>query len=472
MKRNVFSEFRMLFTALLLGSILSTPNLSYAIPDGDLTGDGTATISDALRALQISVQLVAPNSQDLAQGDVAPQIGGLPSPDGSITVADALLILRKVVGLVNWPSDLSALLTGDQQVPPVITNSTAIGTVSVDPVTKIISGGIATSGIIGIAAHIHDSANDIVVIPLTGGPTIWSIPAGRVLTDAELAKLLAGQLYFNVHSTLFPQGEIRGDIKQQVRFASLNGANEVPPLPVPSAATGTGVVALNPATLQVTGFIRTTGITGTLAHIHTGAADVAGGVAVPLVETPAASGIWIVPAGSVLTPTQAALFNIGSLYYNVHSAANPGGEIRGQLVPSSLFFGTANLTGAQEVPPVTTVATGTGTAILNGVTLELRGDLANNVAAVTAVQVQQGATGVNGPIASTLTETTLGSGIWFIPDTAPPLTQGEATAFTASGLYYNVLSANNPAGEIRSQINVTPGGIFRTGGGIATAAPL
>jgi len=335
MKKHGLSQMRAFLVALLLGCILSTSNLSYAIPDGDLTGDGAATVGDALRALQISVGLIQPpTSQDLAQGDVAPQLGGLPSPDGFITVADALFILRKVVGLVNWPSELSALLSGDQQVPPALTGASAVGTVSVDPVTRIISGGIVTSGIIGIAAHIHDGdtgVNGLVIIPLVGGPADWTIPVNTVLTDPQLARLLAGGLYYNVHSTAFPDGEIRGQINQQVRFASLSGANEVPP--VVTAASATAVLAMNPATRQVTGFIRTTGIVGIAAHFHSGAAGVNGPVVVGLAETPLGSGLWTIPAASVITADQAALFNIGSLYYNVHSTLFPGGEIRGQIVP-------------------------------------------------------------------------------------------------------------------------------------------
>jgi len=231
---------------------------------------------------------------------------------------------------------------------------------------------------------------------------------------------------------------------------------------------------MNPATLQVTGFINTTGIVGTLAHIHTGAADVAGGVAVPLVETPLGSGFWVIPETALpLTPAQAALFNIGSLYYNVHSAANPGGEIRGQLVPASFFIGTAALDGTQEVPLVTTAATGTGTAILNGVTMEIRGDIAPTGVVGTAAQLQQGITGVNGPILVAMTEAvTVNGTFWSIPDNTPPLAPILLGDFISSGFYYNVLSALNPTGEIRGQISVTPGGIFRTGGGIVTEAPL
>lgn len=69
---------------------------------GDVNGDNSVTIADALLALQISVGSVAVTGVHLKNGDVAPFVDGKPAPDGAITVADALMILRKVVGLVNW----------------------------------------------------------------------------------------------------------------------------------------------------------------------------------------------------------------------------------------------------------------------------------------------------------------------------------------------------------------------------------
>jgi uncharacterized repeat protein (TIGR02543 family) len=74
------------------------------LPTGKISADGSsqASISDALRALQISVGLVTPTEADLLNGDVAPLVDGRPSPNGVINLGDALVILRKAVGLVNW----------------------------------------------------------------------------------------------------------------------------------------------------------------------------------------------------------------------------------------------------------------------------------------------------------------------------------------------------------------------------------
>ena len=72
------------------------------IPDGDMNGDGLVTIADALKALQISVGLNPASAAQLLHGDVAPlDLGGIPVPDNQIKLADALVILRKSVGLTS-----------------------------------------------------------------------------------------------------------------------------------------------------------------------------------------------------------------------------------------------------------------------------------------------------------------------------------------------------------------------------------
>jgi hypothetical protein len=108
----------------------------------------------------------------------------------------------------------------------------------------------------------------------------------------------------------------------------LSGDQEVPP--VSTAATGVGTIRIA-SDGAVSGEVRTTGVEGTMAHIHTGARGSNGPVIVPLAKT--AEGVWSVPAGAKLTPEQLASFKAGGLYVNVHSDAHKGGEIRAQLQP-------------------------------------------------------------------------------------------------------------------------------------------
>jgi hypothetical protein len=50
-----------------------------------------------------------------------------------------------------------------------------------------------------------------------------------------------------------------------------------------------------------------------------------------LTETAAGSGVWAIASGTVLSAEQAAALIAGELYFNAHSAAFSGGEIRAQL---------------------------------------------------------------------------------------------------------------------------------------------
>lgn len=227
-------------------------------------------------------------------------------------------------------------LTGAQEVPPHTTAATGTGVLMYNPETRAISGRVVTTGIVGTAAHIHTGAVGVaapVSIPMSQSATdsnTWLIPDGTVLTEAQAASLASGGMYFNVHSAAYPGGEIRGQIGRVVRYGVLSGAQEVPPNG--SSASGTGVAIIEPETRLISAQTVTTGITGTAAHIHQAPGAVAGSVIVPQTQTATGSGIWNSASGASLTPAQYDDFFKGNLYFNVHSAAFPGGEIRGQIV--------------------------------------------------------------------------------------------------------------------------------------------
>ena len=106
---------------------------------------------------------------------------------------------------------------------------------------------------------------------------------------------------------------------------TLSGANEVPP--VQTSASGSGTISIG-ADGAVSGSVSTKGVEGTAAHIHMGAAGKNGPVIVPLTK---AGDTYTAPAGAKLNADQMNAFKAGELYVNVHSAAHPGGEVRGQL---------------------------------------------------------------------------------------------------------------------------------------------
>jgi hypothetical protein len=109
---------------------------------------------------------------------------------------------------------------------------------------------------------------------------------------------------------------------------TLDGGHEVPP--TGSAATGSGSIVIA-ADKSVSGSVTTIGVQGKMAHIHEAAMGKNGPVLVPLTKTD--DNTWSVPPGTKFTDAQYASYMAGNLYINVHSEANPGGEIRGQLLP-------------------------------------------------------------------------------------------------------------------------------------------
>ena len=127
--------------------------------------------------------------------------------------------------------------------------------------------------------------------------------------------------------------------------ATLTSANERPP-PNTSTATGTATVTIDETAGTITFNVTVAGITNVIAsHIHVGRPDAAGPIVVNLLTTTPAPGTitGMLTSGSVtasaittgvpITFTSlVALMRTGDTYINVHTQANPGGEIRGQLV--------------------------------------------------------------------------------------------------------------------------------------------
>ena len=109
---------------------------------------------------------------------------------------------------------------------------------------------------------------------------------------------------------------------------TLSGSQEVPA--VASSGRGEGSVTVSDDG-SVSGNVRTIGLAGVAAHIHTGARGQNGPVAVGMVKS--GEHTWGFPAGARLNEAQLAAFRAGNTYVNVHTAANKGGEIRGQLTP-------------------------------------------------------------------------------------------------------------------------------------------
>jgi CHRD domain len=111
---------------------------------------------------------------------------------------------------------------------------------------------------------------------------------------------------------------------------------------VQTAATGTDDLTYDPATPLVTWSLTYTGLSGPATRAHFHGPATAGNNAPPVIRLTqkGATSVESAIKGEVtLTPEQAQQFTAGEWYINVHTQANPKGEIRGQVVPTRVNRG-------------------------------------------------------------------------------------------------------------------------------------
>jgi len=109
--------------------------------------------------------------------------------------------------------------------------------------------------------------------------------------------------------------------------ADLKGASEVPP--VDSKGTGTVTATFDTTSKKLSWKGSVTGLSGpaTAAHFHLGEAGKNGGVVLPIAGADKGS----FEGSATLTDAQAEELMAGKWYINIHTAANKGGEVRGQV---------------------------------------------------------------------------------------------------------------------------------------------
>ena len=125
----------------------------------------------------------------------------------------ALLLLASINLYAQQP--MAIMLKGVAEIPAVKTAATGTGQITVLP-DQTVSGSIKTAGLVPTAAHIHAAASGqngppIITLTRTAADS-FAVPADARLTDAQYASFKAGELYVNVHSARYPNGEIRGQM--------------------------------------------------------------------------------------------------------------------------------------------------------------------------------------------------------------------------------------------------------------------
>jgi len=185
-----------------------------------------------------------------------------------------------------------------------------------------------------------------------------------------------------------------GSVRAQL---ALSGSQENPV--VTTSASGTGSFTLNLGTGALTGFITVTGVEVTAAHLHKAFAGQNGDVIVALSQDNVDATLWLVPDDTILSAEDMESFTTGELYANAHSDANPGGEVRGQLLADNVTVIWTGLSGDNEVPAVTSAASGRAALTVNSDDMSVILHAAtSDLDGVTAAHIHLGFAGQNGGV--------------------------------------------------------------------------
>jgi hypothetical protein len=250
----------------------------------------------------------------------------------------ALLVL--LPGAAGADTFFTANVDGAQEVPPTGSPAVGFGRVMLNEsetqiVASVYYSGLGSGVVLG---HIHGPSGPggnapvlFDLAPQTGVTEGSVVGATFAITPSQVQQLKSGQLYFNIHTTNFPGGEIRGQLRVDPALTtSLSGAQEVPGVATPGS--GRAFISLNASRTQALVTVRWNALSAnaSMAHLHAARSGVEGGIICDLAPDAVTNGT-VVDRLCALTPTQAEALRTGQIYVNVHTATNPDGEVRGQV---------------------------------------------------------------------------------------------------------------------------------------------
>ncbi|MEM8759489.1 MAG: CHRD domain-containing protein [Pseudomonadota bacterium] len=405
---------------------------------------------------------------------------------------------------------------------PVDTAATGSASIAYDPTTGLMTvegsfenlsgplfevGGADSTGFEQTAVHIHLAGvgrNGPIAFNLgvtDNGDGSGTFQRTFEVTPEQAEVFAAGGYYINLHTTANPTGELRGQLDvDSGQFDIVDASNllsedqEVIDTPIPDGpATGNTEVFFDSLTntLVVTGTFSglsadllpvggddAFGNTESAIHLHNGLAGQNGPIVRNLTVTDNGDGSGSFEGRFVLSEEEVADLRADAIYVNLHTTANPTGEIRGQLALEQDVVDTVTrgieMSEAQEVvdtPIPDGPATGSIDAFLDAQAMEIEvsgtfsglssplfpvggEDAAGNPES--AVHIHFAPAGQNGPIFRNLTVTDNGDGTGSFTGRFA-VTEEEARAFAADQYYVNLHTEANPTGELRGQIDLDSG---------------
>lgn len=228
-----------------------------------------------------------------------------PPPTVSITAPTAGMTVSGTVAITASAAPAAGYNNLTIASVQFFVDGTSVGTATASPYTVNWDSTKATNGSHSLTAKATDSMNDsttssAVMVTVTGGM------AAAAMSSAQI----------------FPTPD--------------------------SKASGMARISVAPDTGAVSGSVSLSGMAARSVTINQGFAGSTGEAVVTLAPRAGSAGEFVVPANVTLSAEQAAAFAQGRLYVIATSAANPNGEIRGQLAPESVRVTFSELATSPE----------------------------------------------------------------------------------------------------------------------------
>jgi Cu/Zn superoxide dismutase len=364
---------------------------------------------------------------------------------------------------VDAPESFMVVANGANEVPANESPAKALAAINYYKVSNKIEIKILATDLSGpiTGIHFHKGAvgttGDVVqnlITFLSGKSANGRFNAGNYVED-----LRNGGLYLNIHTAMFSGGEVRGQIvkKPGLSFDGWsNGLQENPAINTRAKGLFTGYVNATLDSVFINAITDSLSGAITNAHFHTAALGINGGVAIGLGST-VVGKTFGGTAGFPLSGAQ--LFNLlrGGLYVNTHTAANSGGEIRGQVYRTAAEGFSFDLCQEQEVNRPLNNPKSIGQAYfsynreLNDAYLAVYAT--NLSSALTGAHIHNGAKEMTGPVVLDFGSKFTNSFASFNLDST--FTSALYNIIKLGNGYVNVHTTNNAGGEIRGQIEKT-----------------
>jgi hypothetical protein len=312
-----------------------------------------------------------------------------------------------VSGTVPLTATASASSTYSLTVTSVqfLIDGTAAGTVASSPYTFMWNSTTVTKGSHSLTAKVTDSAGGTATTP-----AIMINTTGMAIAVA----MTAAQIF---------------------------------PAPM-SQASGMADLTVKLDTGATRGTVKLTGLSATAVTINEGFAGAAGPALIRLSPSGDNTAQWEVPASALLTAEQLTALSQGKLYVIATSAANPRGEIRGQIAPDNVAVTFSTMAPAAEASSVSLAAGGVvaTTVDKSAYTLSIQVN-STGVDDADAAEVDSAATGRK---LAVLSKDSVEMGHWSTE--LAPISAADVGHFESGKWYVSIATAVEAGGALRGQI--------------------